>query len=89
MALPYKIATLLYCFNESDDVLLMERVIDCLVADVTFMLEQLVCELILLVGNSGGAALAAFYQAEAERFSIETMVDVDRTFILRCQVHTS
>jgi 8-oxo-dGTP diphosphatase len=25
MALPYKIATLLYCFNEQDDVLLMER----------------------------------------------------------------
>jgi len=26
MALPYKIATLLYCFNERDDVLLLERV---------------------------------------------------------------
>ena len=25
MALPYKIATLLYCFNEGDEVLLMER----------------------------------------------------------------
>ena len=25
MSLPYKIATLLYCFNERDDVLLMER----------------------------------------------------------------
>src|SRR4029077_15024535 len=25
MALPYKIATLLYCFNERDEVLLMER----------------------------------------------------------------
>src|ERR1044071_8772391 len=25
MALPYKIATLLYCFNEHDEVLLMER----------------------------------------------------------------
>lgn len=25
MALPYKIATLLYCFNERDDVLLLER----------------------------------------------------------------
>ena len=25
MALPYKIATLLYCFNEQDDVLLLER----------------------------------------------------------------
>jgi len=25
MALPYKIATLLYCFNESDEILLMER----------------------------------------------------------------
>jgi ADP-ribose pyrophosphatase len=26
MALPYQIATLLYCFNEQDDVLLLERV---------------------------------------------------------------
>ena len=25
MALPYKIATLLYCFNERDEVLLLER----------------------------------------------------------------
>ena len=25
MALPYKIATLLYCFNEQDEVLLLER----------------------------------------------------------------
>jgi 8-oxo-dGTP diphosphatase len=25
MALPYKIATLLYCFNEQDDILLLER----------------------------------------------------------------
>ncbi len=25
MALPYKIATLLYCFNDSDDILLLER----------------------------------------------------------------
>src|SRR5882672_10736691 len=25
MTLPYKVATLLYCFNERDDVLLMER----------------------------------------------------------------
>ena len=25
MALPYKIATLLYCFNEQDEILLLER----------------------------------------------------------------
>lgn len=28
MALPYKVATLLYCFNEQDDILLLERAQD-------------------------------------------------------------
>ena len=36
----------------------------------------------LLVGNSGGAALAAFYQAEAERFSVVMMADGERTGIV-------
>jgi pimeloyl-ACP methyl ester carboxylesterase len=66
----------------SDAMLLMERVIQDLGAGVKFMREQLGCERVLLVGNSGGAALAAFYQAEAERFSVETMVDGERTGIV-------
>jgi len=66
----------------NDAVLLMERVIQDLGAGVKFMRETLGCERVVLVGNSGGAALAAFYQAEAERFSVETMVDGDRTNIV-------
>jgi pimeloyl-ACP methyl ester carboxylesterase len=66
----------------SDTVLLMERVIQDLGAGVKFMRQQLGCERVLLVGNSGGAALAAFYQGEAERFSVETLVGGDRTGIV-------
>ena len=53
----------------NDTVLLMERVLQDLGAGVKYMREELGCERVVLVGNSGGAALAAFYQAEAERFS--------------------
>ena len=66
----------------NDAVLLMERVIQDLGAGVKFMRETLGCERVVLVGNSGGAALAAFYQAEAERFSVETLVDCDHTHIV-------
>ena len=61
----------------NDTVLLMERVLQDLGAGVKFMRETLGCERVVLVGNSGGAALAAYYQAEAERFTAETMVDGD------------
>src|ERR1035441_6214042 len=66
----------------NDAVLLMERVIQDLGAGVKYLREELGCERVVLVGNSGGAALAAFYQAEAERFSVETLVDGDRTHIV-------
>ena len=66
----------------NDTVLLMERVLQDLGAGVKLMRETLGCERIVLVGNSGGAALAAYYQAEAERFTAETMVDGDATHIV-------
>ena len=65
----------------NDTVLLMERVLQDLGAGVKFMRSELGCERVLLVGNSGGAALAAYYQAEAERFTAATMVDGDPTHI--------
>jgi pimeloyl-ACP methyl ester carboxylesterase len=66
----------------NDTVLLMERVLQDLGAGVKFMREALGCERVVLIGNSGGAALAAYYQAEAERFTAETMVDGDRSLIV-------
>ena len=64
-------------FAGNDTVLVMERVLQDLGAGVKFMRETLGCERVVLVGNSGGAALAAYYQAEAERFTAETLVDGD------------
>ncbi len=66
----------------NDTVLLMERVLQDLGAGVKFMREALGCERVVLIGNSGGAALAAYYQAEAERFTAETMVDGDPSHIV-------
>ena len=65
----------------NDTVLLMERVLQDLGAGVKFM-RELGCDRVVLVGNSGGAALAAYYQAQAEHFSAETMVDGDPTHIV-------
>ena len=53
----------------SDVTLLMERVIQDLGAAVRF-LRNLGYERIVLIGNSGGGALAAFYQAQAENLTI-------------------
>ncbi|HEX4233064.1 MAG TPA: alpha/beta hydrolase [Caldimonas sp.] len=64
-------------FAGNDTVLVMERVLQDLGAGVKFMRETLACERIVLVGNSGGAALATYYQAEAEHFTAETLVDGD------------
>ncbi|MDE2607404.1 MAG: alpha/beta hydrolase [Burkholderiales bacterium] len=60
----------------NDTLLLMERVIQDLGAGVQFLRAQ-GYEKVVLVGNSGGASLASFYQAQAERLTIERMVDGD------------
>ncbi|HUG25419.1 alpha/beta hydrolase family protein [Piscinibacter sp.] len=60
----------------NDAVLLMERVIQDLGAGVKF-LRNLGYERVVLIGNSGGAALASFYQAQAERLTVQTLVDGD------------
>lgn len=60
----------------SDTLLLMERVIQDLGAGVQYLRAQ-GYEKIVLIGNSGGAALSAFYQAQAEHLAIDTMVDGD------------
>ena len=60
----------------NDTVLLMERVIQDLGAGVKH-LRSLGFERVLLVGNSGGAALASFYQAQAEELTAHALVDGD------------
>jgi pimeloyl-ACP methyl ester carboxylesterase len=60
----------------NDTLLLMERVIQDLGAGVQFLRAQ-GYDKVVLVGNSGGAALSCFYQAQAEHLSIEHMVDGD------------
>lgn len=60
----------------SDTLLLMERAIQDLGAGVQYLRAQ-GYEKIVLIGNSGGAALSAFYQAQAEHLTIDTMVDGD------------
>jgi pimeloyl-ACP methyl ester carboxylesterase len=60
----------------NDTLLLMERVIQDLGAGVQFLRAQ-GYDKVVLVGNSGGASLAAFYQAQAEHLTIEHMVDGD------------
>jgi pimeloyl-ACP methyl ester carboxylesterase len=60
----------------NDTLLLMERVIQDLGAGVQYLRSQ-GYEKVVLIGNSGGAALSAFYQAQAEQLTIEDMVDGD------------
>ncbi|HYF44279.1 MAG TPA: alpha/beta hydrolase [Ramlibacter sp.] len=60
----------------NDTLLLMERVIQDLGAGVQFLRRQ-GYDKVVLIGNSGGASLAAFYQAQAENLTIERMVDGD------------
>ena len=60
----------------NDSLLLMERVIQDLGAGVQFLRAQ-GYEKVVLVGNSGGASLSAFYQAQAEHLTVTAMVDGD------------
>lgn len=60
----------------NDTLLLMERVIQDLGAGVRFLREQ-GYDKVVLIGDSSGAALAAFYQAQAEHLTIERMLDGD------------
>lgn len=60
----------------NDTLLLMERAIQDLGAGVQFLRAQ-GHDKVVLVGNSGGAALSCFYQAQAEHLTIERMVDGD------------
>jgi len=67
-------------YGGNDTVLLMERVIQDLGAGVKF-LRAAGYDKIVLIGNSGGAALASFYQAQAERLTADTFVDGDPTLL--------
>jgi pimeloyl-ACP methyl ester carboxylesterase len=60
----------------NDTVLLMERVIQDLGAGVKFLREA-GYEKVVLIGNSGGAALASFYQSQAEELTAHTLADGD------------
>jgi pimeloyl-ACP methyl ester carboxylesterase len=57
-------------YVNNDSVLLMERAIQDLGAGVTWMREQ-DFDKVALLGYSGGAALSAFYQAQAENLTIQ------------------
>ena len=61
-------------FVNNDTMLLLERVIQDLGAGVRFLRDK-GYERILLLGNSGGAALVSMYQAQAEKFTLDTLVD--------------
>lgn len=60
----------------NDTLLLMERAIQDLGAGVQFLRAQ-GYDKVVLIGNSGGAALVSLYQAQAEHLTIERMVDGD------------
>jgi pimeloyl-ACP methyl ester carboxylesterase len=58
----------------NDTFLLMERAIQDVGAGVTYLRDQ-GFKRIVLIGNSGGGALAAFYQAEADHLTINSLPD--------------
>jgi pimeloyl-ACP methyl ester carboxylesterase len=60
----------------NDTLLLMERVIQDLGAGVQYLRAQ-GYEKVVLIGNSGGASLASFYQAQAEHLTVDRMLDGD------------
>ena len=55
-------------YVNNDSVLIMERVIQDLGAGVKYMRERF--DKVVLLGNSGGAALMSFYQAQAENLTV-------------------
>ncbi len=61
-------------YLNNDSQLLMERVIQDIGAGVRFLREQGFARVILL-GNSGGGAIDALYQSQAERLTITTTPD--------------
>jgi pimeloyl-ACP methyl ester carboxylesterase len=65
----------------NDTVLLMERVIQDLGAGVKH-LRAAGYDKVVLIGNSGGAALASFYQAQAERLTATHFADGDPTHLV-------
>ncbi|SFV07916.1 alpha/beta hydrolase family protein [Pseudoduganella namucuonensis] len=65
-------------YVNNDSVLLMERVIQDLGAGVKFLREA-GYEKVVLIGNSGGAALSSFYQAQAEQLTAHHFADGDPT----------
>jgi pimeloyl-ACP methyl ester carboxylesterase len=58
----------------NDTTLLMERCIQDLGAGVAFLRSQ-GFKKVVLIGNSGGGSLAAFYQSQAERLTVITTPD--------------
>jgi len=64
----------------NDTLLLMERAIQDLGAGVKY-LRDAGYEKVVLVGNSGGAALASFYQAQAEHLTAHQFPDGDPTHL--------
>lgn len=60
----------------NDTMLIMERAIQDLGAGVKYLREQ-GYDKVVLIGNSGGAALASLYQAQAENLTIDTLLDGD------------
>jgi pimeloyl-ACP methyl ester carboxylesterase len=61
-------------YGGNDTTLIMERCIQDLGAGVKFLREQ-GYKRVILIGNSGGGSLVAFYQAEAEHLTITTTPD--------------
>jgi pimeloyl-ACP methyl ester carboxylesterase len=64
----------------NDTMLLMERVLQDLGAGVAWLRAQ-GYRRVLLVGNSGGAALACFYAAQSQRLTAERFADGDATLL--------
>ena len=66
----------------NDTLLLMERVIQDLGAGVAFLREQGYAK-VLLIGNSGGAALSAFYAAQSQQITATEFVHGGPTIFCR------